>query len=100
MAYLTGLVDLDPFAAVDRSSVHACCISFLHPGFSAPPVMPLESKRRDVEVIRFTVGEAFSLSRKIARTPGSPNAFLEKHFGLPATTRVWNTVVRVVRKYG
>jgi hypothetical protein len=34
------------------------------------------------------------------RTPGRPNVFLEARFGRPATTRNWNTVVRLVRKFG
>ena len=41
----------------------------------------------------------FSVVRVVGRSPGSPNAFLEKLLGLPATTRVWNTVVRLVDKH-
>jgi uncharacterized protein (DUF1697 family) len=99
VAYLKDLVELDPFSAVDRSSGNLCCITFLHASMTAPPEVPLVSKRKDVEVLRFTGGEALCLSRTIGKTPGSPNAFLEKLFNLPATTRNWNTVVRLVRKY-
>lgn len=97
--YLAELVALDPFAAADRSSVYECCVSFLHSEIATLPAVPLESKRGDVEVLRFTSSEALSLSRKVGQSPGSPNAFLEKLFGLPATTRNWNTVVRLVAKY-
>ncbi|WP_035058665.1 DUF1697 domain-containing protein [Andreprevotia chitinilytica] len=98
--YLRELVASDPFASVDPSTVYACCATFLHADMPAPPAVPLVSKREDVEVLRFTDGEALSLCRKIGNTPGSPNAFLEKHFALPATTRNWNTVVRLVQKHG
>jgi hypothetical protein len=50
--------------------------------------------------LRITEGEVFSLSRKIGKSPGSPNAFLEKHLGFPTSTRKWNTIVRLVQKYG
>ena len=97
--YLAELVELDPFAAVEPNSVYGCCVSFLHADSVLPAALPLASRRGDVEVLRFTETEALSLSRKIGNTPGSPNAFLEKFLGLPATTRIWNTVVRLVHKH-
>lgn len=100
LEYLTGLVALDPFASVERGSVYQCCVSFLPAQGVVLPAPPLESPRRDVEVLRFTAAEALSLSRKIGNTPGSPNAFLEKLLGAPVTTRNWNTVVRLVHKHG
>lgn len=99
VAYLRGLVALDPFASVDRGSVYRCNATFLSDGVGALPAVPLESRRRDVEVLRVTGGEALGVSRKVGNTPGSPNAFLERLLGRPATTRHWNTVVRLVRKY-
>lgn len=99
VAYLSDLVNLDPFASVDLSSIYLCCITFLHAGIPTLPEVPLFSSRKDVEVLRFTSSEALCTSYQIGKTPGSPNAFLEKFFNLPATTRNWNTVVRLVRKY-
>ena len=96
--YLVGLVALDPFAFVERSSVHECCVSFMPHGVTLP-ALPLESSRGDVEVFRSTGTEALSLSRKVGTTPGSPNAFLEKLLGSPVTTRAWNTVVRLVQRH-
>ena len=99
MPYLRELVALQPFANVDTASVYQCCVTFLHAGVTTFPAVPLASRRTDVEVLHFTAGEALSVSRKIGNTPGSPNALLEKHFSLPATTRNWNTVVRLVQKH-
>lgn len=99
LPYLASLLATEPFAAVDRSTVYECCVSFLHPDVQLPYAVPLRSGREDVEVLRFTQGEALSLSRKIGKSPGSPNAFLEKLLGLPATTRSWNTLTRLVGKY-
>lgn len=97
--YLAELVALDPFASVDRSSAYQCCVSFLDSKSAALPAVPLQSKRRDVEILRLTDAEALSVSRKIGNTAGSPNAFLEKLLGSLTTTRNWNTVVRLVKKH-
>jgi uncharacterized protein (DUF1697 family) len=96
--YLAEFVALDPFASIERSSIHERCVSFLPQGI-ALPALPLESRRGDVEVFRGTGTEAWSLSRKVGNTPGSPNAFLEKLLGQPVTTRAWNTVVRLVERH-
>lgn len=97
--YLAELVALDPFASVESGSVYECCASFLHPESSPFRQLPLESKRRDVQVLQFTDSEALSVSIKIGKTPGSPNAYLERLLGLPVTTRSWNTVVRLVKRH-
>ena len=100
VAHLSDLVKLDPFSSIDQGSLHLCSVTFLHTTIPAPPELPLESKRKDVEVLLLTGSEALCISRMVGKTPGSPNAFLEKLFSLPATTRSWNTVVRLVRKHG
>lgn len=97
--HLARLVALDPFSAVDRGSVYACCVTFLHPDSAPAPALPLVSARGDVQVLHWTGPEALSLSFKPGKSPGSPNAFLEKLLGLPATTRNWTTVERLVHKH-
>lgn len=98
--YLAGLPALDAFAGIDRDSVYEFCISFLSPAPAALPPAPLSSARGNVKILRFTEAEAFSLSFKPGKSPGSPNAFLEKQLGRPATTRSWNTVLRLLQKFG
>jgi len=99
LGYLAGLVSLDPFSAIDRDSVYECCTSFLGPGIDSLAPFPAESKRGDVKVLHVTGTEVFCVSLKVGNTPGSPNAFLEKHLGTPVTTRAWNTVVRLVQRH-
>jgi hypothetical protein len=96
---LSELVALDPFARVNRENVYEVCITFLDAKHPALPALPLLSKREDVELLSATEGEVFSVSRVVGNTPGSPNAFLEKLLGTPASTRAWNTVVRLVDKH-
>lgn len=104
--HLAALVRSDPFAGIDREQVYECCVSFLHsqahwPASASPPESTRsESADGNVRVLSCTDGEVFSLSFKPGKTPGSPNALLEKRLGLPATTRAWNTVCRLVAKFG
>jgi uncharacterized protein (DUF1697 family) len=97
--YLAALVASAPFAGLDTRMVYECCVTFLHHDAQAPGPLPLQSKRQDLELFASTGREVFSLSRVVGNSPGSPNAFLEKLLALPATTRNWNTVSRLVAKY-
>jgi uncharacterized protein (DUF1697 family) len=95
---LAALVASDPFTGVHRDRVHECCATLLSDGVT-PAALPPASARGDVEVLRIDGGVVLSLSRRIGAVPGNPNVFVEKHSGRPATTRTWNTVVRLVRKF-
>ena len=97
---LAAMVTTNPFQHVDPASVYACCVTFVHADAAVLAQAPRNSPRGDVELIHTQSGAVFSVSRLIGRSPGSPNAFLEKLLGPPATTRVWNTVVRLVDKHG
>lgn len=98
--YLADLVASHPFKSVAPGSVYARCVSFLPATYAAPAKWPRSSARGDVEILRVTDTEVFSVSRQLGKSPGSPNAFLEKLLGSPVTTRNWNTVVRLVEKHG
>lgn len=97
---LAGLVASQPFRSVAPGSVYACCVSFLPATYAAPPAWPRASARGDVEILHVTGSAVFSICRQITKSPGSPNAFLEKLLGAQVTTRNWNTVVRLVGKHG
>jgi uncharacterized protein (DUF1697 family) len=96
---LAALVETAPFGAIDPATVFACCVTFLHRDAAVASRPPSATPRGDVEVISFTGSEVLCIVRKFGKNPGSPNAFLEKALALPATTRVWNTVVRLVDKH-
>ncbi|MDQ3273030.1 MAG: DUF1697 domain-containing protein [Pseudomonadota bacterium] len=99
MKDLADLVAGQPFRSVATGSVYARCISFLPEKYAAPADWPQASNRGDVNILRVSPTEVLSLSHLIGKSPGSPNAFLEKLLGAPVTTRNWNTVVRLVGKH-
>ena len=63
------------------------------------PVLPFVTARGDLELLRAEDTHVLSVSRWVGKSAGSPNAWLERTLGEPATTRNWRTVVRLVEKY-
>lgn len=96
---LAALVQTEPFAGMDKASVYEFCVTFLHPKFVMPEPLPRANPRGDVKVLALSKTELLSVAHKFGASPGSPNLFAEKNFGLPASTRAWNTVVRLVQKH-
>lgn len=96
---LAALVQSDPFAAVDRAAVYECCVTFTATDAPELPPLPLSSRRGDVRLLAAAGGNVLSVCYKLGNTPGSPNAFIEKTLATDASTRAWNTIVRLVAKY-
>ncbi len=99
VAELAALVARDPFAGVALAEGDACCISFLHGERAGLPPLPFANARGDVLLREHTGAEVLSVSRVVGKAAGSPNALLERLLGVPATTRNWRTVVRLVEKF-
>ena len=99
VAELRALVASDPFAGQVAQGRDACCITFLGAPRRPLPALPIVSPRGDLELLRSDDTHVLSVSRWVGKSGGSPNAWLERHFGEPATTRNWRTVVRLVEKY-
>ncbi|MEJ8854265.1 DUF1697 domain-containing protein [Variovorax robiniae] len=100
LSYLAALAKVAPFEGIDRSTVYELCITFLHADAVVPQDLPVISPRGDVQIVHVTDAEVLSVAHKFGQSPGSPNAYLEKSLGLPATTRAWNTVLRMLDKHG
>jgi uncharacterized protein (DUF1697 family) len=97
--HLADLVRRDPFAAVDHDGAYALGVTFLHDDLELPSEPPRENRKKDVVAVEYTQTEFLSLVYKFNASTGSPNDFIEKTFASPATTRVWNTICRLVKKH-
>lgn len=108
MAALRALCACDPFAGRDKAPpVYDFYVTFLHDGaphalqsLPAPPGPPLHNERGDVQVLLYAAREIMSVSYAHGKTMGNPNGFAEKLLGLPATTRTWGTLCRLVERHG
>jgi uncharacterized protein (DUF1697 family) len=57
--------------------------------------LPLESSKKDLEIIEQFNQDFFCLSKKINGKFGFPNSFIEKEFKVIATTRNWTTLNKI-----
>jgi uncharacterized protein (DUF1697 family) len=99
VAELRALVADDPFAGRVAEGRDACCISFLGAPRKPLPALPLATPRGDLELLCAEDTHVLSISRWVGASAGSPNAWLERQLGEPATTRNWRTLARLVEKY-
>jgi uncharacterized protein (DUF1697 family) len=102
LSSLARVVAEDPFGSIAGSEdprLHERCVTFLGDDVE-PPALPCASARDDVRLLSAAEGAVFGLSLAVGRSFGSPNAFVERLLGQPASTRNWNTVVRLVERFG
>jgi uncharacterized protein (DUF1697 family) len=97
--HLIQLVAQDLFAGRDLADVLDISATLAPRDALATLRLPLASPRGDVEVIHLTPYLALTLRRQVGSTAGSPTPFFEKLLGVPATTRGWSTIVRLVKKH-
>jgi hypothetical protein len=73
--------------------------SFLSEPPSHIPALPRRSPRGELELFAVHVSIALTHRHRFAAHPPDANAFAERILGVPATTRAWSTVLRLVDKF-
>ena len=93
---LASMAKRNPFKKFDGEKDVMLCAVF----FAADPPklkLPLKSIPENLEVLAVRDGAAFVICRrKPSGWFGFPNNFVEKQFGIAATTRQWKTVQKLV----
>jgi uncharacterized protein (DUF1697 family) len=96
LAALASMARRNPFKKFDREKNVMLCAVF----FAADPPklkLPLKSIPENLEVFAVRDATAFVVCRRKKNGWfGFPNNFVEKQFGVAATTRQWKTVQRIV----
>ena len=93
---LKSIVEDDPFQKLKFNSSAKLYISFLKNEINRKSKLPYQSPKKDVEIYRIRNREIYSIPQKIKGRYGFPNLFIEKEFGVKATTRNWNTIIKVM----
>lgn len=94
---LREMVISDPFSKRKINEDALNYVTFFGEEFQPKPKLPLVSKDKYILVFEIKNRIAFSLGyRKKDGHYGFPNLFLEKYFDNPATTRNWNTIIKMV----
>jgi len=93
---LENLIGQDPFKSYMKDPELKLYVCFLKRRPDKIPPLPLISIKEGLEVFQISDLYAFIVSRKVKSMYGFPNNFIEKELRIPATTRNWNTIIRLI----
>ncbi|MGE5400325.1 MAG: DUF1697 domain-containing protein [Ignavibacteriales bacterium] len=96
ISQLEEIIKYDPFNGIAPTDEVKQYITFLSEEPTQKTELPVVSPAKDVEVIKIRNREAFSLCYKINGRFGAPNSFLEKKFGVAATSRYWTIISNII----
>ena len=95
-AELEALVARDPFKGANAEAEDRLYVTFLPAPPRRVPALPHWSASKDVEIIEVRDADVFSIGHNRNGRYGFPNTVVEKLFDVPATTRNWKTIVKVL----
>jgi uncharacterized protein (DUF1697 family) len=72
-------------------------LTFLDEESKKPPTLPIRMNNIENEVFKYENNNVFTVGFNVKGRYGFPNVFIEKEFGVPATTRNWNTILRILK---
>jgi uncharacterized protein (DUF1697 family) len=95
-SHLETMVRANPFKGVRRQRDSRLYVTFLWEEPLVMPRLPIVSPREGLKLFRVIEREAYSISVRVEGGKfGVPN--FEKALGVPATTRNWNTILRMTK---
>jgi uncharacterized protein (DUF1697 family) len=97
---LAALVKRPPFDGVAPGPDVKRYVAFLSRRAVFRPALPLVREKDGLEIVGTRGPDVFLLSRRVGGRFGFPNLLVEKAYGVPATTRNWNTLEGLVAKFG
>jgi uncharacterized protein (DUF1697 family) len=84
---------------ISRPDYIGVIATFLSAQAKTVPVLPLSSRRGDIRVFEIRKDVVLSHRFKVNGNAGDANALAERLFGVTSTSRSWNTVQGLVRKF-
>ena len=86
-----------PFTTIDAGPTVKLYVAFLARAPRVKPRMPVRLPKEELEAVSMTDREVFIVSRrKKSGFFGFPNNFIEDVLDVPATTRTWSTITRIL----
>lgn len=93
---MKSIIEHDPFQKAKFKISTKPYITFFNDELKQKPELPYLSQKKDVEITKIKEREIYCIAHEINGSYGFPNVFIEKEFGVKATTRNWNTITKVV----
>jgi uncharacterized protein (DUF1697 family) len=95
---IENLIGQDPFRNYKDDPELKLYVCFLKYRPEKIPPLPLISLKDGLEIIQINDLYTFVVSRKVKKMYGFPNNLVEKKLNVPATTRNWNTILKMIKK--
>lgn len=92
---LLAIVDSNPFRDYDGNIKYY--VTFLAEISEQPPTLPIQMNDIENKVFKNENNNVFTVGFNVKGRYGFPNVFIEKEFGVPATTRNWNTILKILK---
>jgi uncharacterized protein (DUF1697 family) len=92
---LKSIVENDPFTKLTFEVPTKLYVTFLKDELKQKPKLPYLSAKKDVKIIQINNREIYCIPLEINGSYGFPNLFIEKEFRIKATTRNWDTIIKV-----
>ena len=92
---LSDIAESEPFKDYDRDVKYY--LTFLAETPKQPPTLPIKMNEIENEIFKYENNNVYSVGFNVKGRYGFPNVFIEKEFGVPATTRNWNTILRILK---
>jgi uncharacterized protein (DUF1697 family) len=93
---VAALLALDSFENERVSPDVSPCIIFISDPLPSGVTLPYRSPKGEFHLLHATPGEVFALMSVRDGRPGNPSAFIEKTYGVKATTRFVSAVEKIV----
>ena len=92
--HIKKMIEKNPFKKYNANDDVKKYVIFLK---SVPGIkLPLISEKEQIEIVDVSCADLFCLGFPFKNRYGFPNIFVEKEFGIPATTRNWNTITKII----
>lgn len=92
---LLDIAESNPFKNYDGDVKYY--LTFLAESPKITPTLPIRKKDIENEVFKVENNNVYTVGFNVKGRYGFPNVFIEKEFGVPATTRNWNTILRILK---
>lgn len=93
---LEEIINKDPFKKIKTAPSTKLYFSFLRKEIINKPKLPYQSAKKDIEIIEIENCDLYCITPEINGRFGFPNNFVEKEFGVSATTRNWKTITKIL----
>jgi len=95
---LEALAESNPFKGVPRAPDAKLYVTFLWEPPRKQVRLPRVCEKSGLRLFRISGREAFMIAERLPSGKfGVPNLPIEKELGVPATTRNWNTILRMLK---